>query len=319
MRIVEALAQLPPTETQATLLNIATSDDSGEVRSQAALAMAATGKHVELMQMLNRELQDGRGGAALPAFVTVADRYGIPDEVKGYPAIAVGINLIQRRWQHARAFLMERAWKTAIAGGLSMAVLQILLFLSVLLSPEKFQEILAVVSLPAWIFINVITGVVWGGLLGAGLGFLTALSDGVFHRDAGKVPRAWYGGLAGFIHSGFILFTASATGTWASVPPRIYVPVYLLYGFLAGAVLTFVIPRQGEKWNARQQASRFVLVCFSLLLISTIAVWIAYGMQFQTENAIPDLQAFILLSLLFPFGLLLALRGKREGAIRATG
>jgi hypothetical protein len=310
-RIVEALAQSQGAGSDGALFDIASSDDSGEVRSEAALAVAGRGKHSEILEALAQDLGRDRGGSALAAFVAVADRFGIPEGVEGYPKLSVALTLLQIRWRYSRGLIFQRSLKIALGGGLSMAMLQVLLFVSVLISPEKFQEILEVVSLPAWIFINILTGLVWGGLFGAGLGALTSFSDEVLYRDRRWFPRAMASGFAGLIHSGFILFTASTTGTWASVTPQIYIPVYILYGFLSGAFFSFVIRDGATGWTRKESVIRLSFVSGSLLIISTITVWIAYGMQFQAENAIPDLFAFLLLSVLFPLGILMTLRGTR--------
>jgi hypothetical protein len=203
-----------------------------------------------------------------------------------------------------------------LGAAIAMAIISIISLLQLqIVLPQELREATEFVPLPIWIFTNVLLGLVWGGLQGASTGLVTGLADAFWEGKSWKRMRILLASFAGLVHSGFVLFTASASGVWASEGPSVYVPVYLIYGLIMGASFSLVVPRLNVSSSLRQQLFQSLRASLILILFGVISVFIAYGGHLDDRNFRLDLFMFIVTALLFPLGFTLALtRSKGENA-----
>lgn len=317
-QIVEALEGLNTEEANRSLLRVVEKDDSASVRSDAAVAAAKRGLANEVVERLLADLNQSGDPAALTAFVAVADELGLPKDVGPHPKFLVRLGLAQRRWKARRSDILRQAARAALAGAIAMTVVAVGPILpSALVNPGSYQEILEVVPLTVWLFTNTLLGVLWGGLVGASVGFSIGLADALWGGRAPLHARLPFASLAGLVHSAFILFTASASGSWADSPPGVYFPVYILYGILVGGALSIVVPELGTKASVRLQLARTAWTAAMVAFASAIAAYLAYEGNLQSESFIRDLILFMIYSILFPLAVALAFKRRRERRTRA--
>jgi DNA-binding SARP family transcriptional activator len=313
MRIVEALKGLKGEEADEALLRIAVSDDSSAVRSEAAIAASQRGKHDTVVMRLVEEINVGGDGAAMSAFVSVIDEVGLPEQVGPYPKLPVAVALAQRRWRANRIGILRQVARAIFGGAVAMAIISLISVLQLQIAlTEEFREATEFVPLPVWIFTNTLLGLVWGGLQGASTGLATGLADALWRGKSWNRMRILLASLAGLIHAIFILFTASTSDVWASEGPSVYVPVYIIYGLIVGAVFSLVVPRLNTSALLRQQLFQSLRASLILMLFGIISVSITYGGNLGDRAFRLDLVMFIVTALIFPLGFALAL-GRRKG------
>ena len=244
----------------------------------------------------------------MAAFVAVADEVGLPQGVGPYPKFSVGLSLAQRRWKSNKGSILRLALRTALGGAAAMAlVANLQLIPAAIMTPEDFRQNLELTSLPMWIFSNVLLGLLWGGLLGGGVGFSTALADAMWKGKAQGRWRWIFGSFAGLIHSFFLILLSLFEGFKPVADASIFVPVYLLYGMLTGGALSLVVPKPGAVSSPRVQLMRSMKASGLIALIALPAVYLVYR-----EGMASAIVLHLLVALFFPLGLALALIGVRE-------
>lgn len=307
-RIVEALKDLEVERASRELLRIAMEDDAASVRSEAAVAAARQGRLKDVVEGLLEEVNSRGGNAAMAAFVAVADEVGLPKGVDTYPKFSVGLSLAQRRWRADKGRILRLALRTALGGAVAMAlVANLQLIPSAIMTPDAFKQNLELTSLPMWIFSNALLGLLWGGLLGGGVGFTTALADSMWRGRAQGRWRWILGDFAGLIHSFFLILLSLFEGFKPTAYASIFVPVYLLYGMLTGGALSQVIPMPGAASSTQSQLIRSIKASGLIALIALPAVYLVYR-----EEMTSAIVLHLLVALFFPLGLALAMIGVRE-------
>jgi DNA-binding SARP family transcriptional activator len=313
MQIVEALKGLKGEEADEALLRIACSDDSSEVRSEAAVAASQRNKHEAVIKHLVEEINTSGDAAALTAFVSVIDEVGLPAVVGPYPKLPVAVALAQRRWHANRMGILRQAARATLGAAIAMAIISVISLLQLQIAlPQELREATEFVPLPVWIFTNILLGLVWGGLQGASTGLATGLADAFWEGKSWKRMRILLASLAGLVHSGFVLFTASTSGVWASEGPSVYVPVYLIYGLIMGVAFSLVVPRLNLLNSLRQQLFQSIRASLILIVFGVISVFIAYGGHLDDRSFRLDLFMFIITAMLFPLGFAVAF-SRRKG------
>jgi DNA-binding SARP family transcriptional activator len=313
MRIVEALKGLKGEEADEALLRIAVSDDSSAVRSEAAVAASQRGKSDTVITQLVEEINVGGDGAAMSAFVSVIDEVGLPEQVGPYPKLPVAVALAQRRWRANRIGILKQAARAALGAAVAMVLISWigLLQLEIALT-EELREATELVPLPVWFFTVTLLGLVWGGLQGVSTGLATGIADAFWRGKSWKRMRILFASLAGLVHSGFIIFTASTSDTWTSEGPSIYVPVYLIYGLIVGVAFSLVVPRLNLSTSLRQQLIQTIRASLIMMLFGIICLFIAYGGNTGDRAFRLDLVMFIISASLYPLGVALTF-GRRRG------
>jgi hypothetical protein len=258
------------------------------------LAAAAKGRLDEVAIGLVAELESGSEAAPLTALVALEDEHGLPPDAGPYPRLPVALALAQRRWRAQGDLIRRQAVRAGLGGALAWALFAMLLpvYYSVAY-PQEFGETSGdLVSLPMWMIINGISGLVVGGLLGTSSGFAVGLADALWKGRSRVRWRLAIGSLAGFI------------------------PTYLLYGLLQGLILTFVIPPLGSLSPPRQQLIRSAGVGVASALLTIPCVLLLYDIQDPFELTTRMIQAFLL-----PLGLGLALssRERRAASVDLSG
>ena len=313
MRIVEALKGLDGEEADEALFNIAIRDDSASVRSEAAVAASIRGKRDIVVRRLREEINAGGDAAAMSAFVSVIDDVGLPEQVGPYPKLPVAVALVRRRWRANRVGILKQVARATLGAAVAMVMISWigLLQLEIALT-EKFRESTEFVPLPVWFFTVTLLGLVWGGLQGASTGLVTGMADAFWRGKSWMRMRILFASLAGLVHSGFIIFTASTSDTWTSEEPSIYVPVYLIYGLIVGAAFSLVVPRLNLSTSLRQQLIQSIWASLIMMLFGIICLFIAYGGNMGDRTFRLDLVMFIISAWLYPLGIALSL-GRRKG------
>ena len=120
--------------------------------------------------------------------------------------------------------------------------------------PQEFGETSGdLVSLPMWMIINGISGLVVGGLLGTSSGFAVGLADALWKGRSRVRWRLAIGSLAGLVYAGYLILFCLIGAFAPSAVAMAFIPTYLLYGLLQGLILAFVIPPLGSFSAPRQQ------------------------------------------------------------------
>jgi hypothetical protein len=83
--------------------------------------------------------------------------------------------------------------------------------------------------------------------------------------------------LAGLVFSGYLILFTSLKLYDIPAPPVVYVPVYLLYGLVLGAMFSFMIPQLGDHMELRGLISRFIWVAVIIGIATTIQMYLCYG------------------------------------------
>jgi hypothetical protein len=288
-------------------------EDAGSVRAEAAVAAAARGQLGKVTEGLLEQVHSNGGSAAMAAFVAVADEVGLPEDVGSYPTLTVGVALAQRRWREDKTLILKQSGKAAIGGAIAMALVANLQIIpSIWITPEAIDQYLEFTTIPMWILSNALIGLMWGGILGAGMGFLVGLADSLWR---GRSKGRWhlvFGGLAGLIHAFFLVMMSASGGLAPTADAAIYAPVYLLYGLLIGGVLSNVIPVLGQSFPFRKQVLKSLGISLVLTFLAAPTVYVIYR-----ERMLSALILHFLVAVLFPLGLVGALSGKTsKGVVR---
>ncbi|MFC2046335.1 BTAD domain-containing putative transcriptional regulator, partial [Chloroflexota bacterium] len=116
MQVVEALKGLPGDEAAESLVRVALSDDSSNVRTEAALAAAKKDRLEEVASGLTKELAMGSEAAPLAAVVALEDEFGLPGNGVPYPRFPVVTALAHRRWQAQRGNIVRQTVRAGLGG-----------------------------------------------------------------------------------------------------------------------------------------------------------------------------------------------------------
>jgi len=310
-RIVEAMKGLESEAATQGLLRIAMQDDAGSVRSEAAVAAAGRGQLKAVVDGLLEEVNSRGGVAAMAAFVAVADEIGLPDNVGSYPKVSVGTALAQRRWREDKSLILKQTIRAALGGALAMALVANLQIIpSAWMTPDLIDQYLEFTTLPVWIFSNALLGLMWGGLLGAAMGFFVSLGDSLWSGKSTGKWRYFLGGLAGLVHSFFLILMSLSGGLKPMAEASVYVPVYLFYGLLIGGVLSRALPTLGVTLALRRQVIHSMGISAIVAIVAAPTVYVVYREQMATA-----LVLHFLFALLFPMGLAAALSGAKKNVI----
>ena len=212
------------------------------------------------------------------------------------------LRLVQRRWLRSREAAVRRTLRAGIGGSLALAAVGSLLpLLAVLVRPEVFERNLEVISIAAWVVSGALAGLVWGGLQGVVSGGVVSLVDVVW---ASRSPSFWrfvIAGGGGLVFSFFFIIFSSAGLFSPPSPPAVYAPVFLLYGFLQGGALSWVIPRLGQRYPQGLLTLKCLQASITIGLVALPMIYLVYHEFLLTRLPIDWLYA-----LLMPAGLALA-------------
>ncbi len=275
--IVEALCGIADPPATEVLLRVACSDDAHLVRSLAALEVASRSLHNKVVEELSRQAREQGDPAAITALVAVIDEYGLPEGNWTYPRLPVTMGLIQRRWLKGREAIRRRTIQGAVGGGIAVGLLgSSLPLLAILVYPEAFEKNLEFISVPAWTLSGAIAGLVWGVLQGLASGFALSLTDVIRPARHSAAWRFIAGGLAGLVFSILWILFASAGLLSPAAGPEVFVPVFLVYGFLQGGALSWVIPRLGVPVSMRLLALRVLQASLFIGLVALPSITLVY-------------------------------------------
>jgi class 3 adenylate cyclase len=304
MAIVEALCGISNPLTTPVLMRVAATDDAQAVRSRAALEVASRGQYDQVMQLLAQQSSEQGDLAAIAAMVAVIDEYGSPKEKVAYPRFPVVVGLAQRRWRRGSDAIRRRSLQGVVGGGLALGLLGCFLYpLAGLVNPVAIEANRQFISVSAWILSGAIVGLLWGGLQGVASGFTVQAAD-VFWPS--KYSGAWRfvaGGLAGMVFSALMILFASAGLISPAAGPQVYVPVFLVYGFLQGGALSWVIPRLGAPVSGHLLTVKVFQTSLFIGLVAIPAIFLVYQESSLTRLPIDGLYA-----VLMPSGMALATR-----------
>jgi class 3 adenylate cyclase len=304
LAIVEALCEMPDPQADPVLLRVAESDDAPAVRARAARVVAGRGQHAQVALVLARQAREGGDPAAIAALVAVIDEYGLPEGSGAYPRIPVAVGLVQRRWMSGREAVRRRAVQGMVGGGLALGLLGGLLpLLAILIAPQAIEFNRQFVSISAWVLAGAIAGMLWGGLQGRASGFAVGLADVLLPVRQSATWRFVAGGSAGMVFSVLSILFASTDLMYPVAGPQMYVPVFVVYGFLQGGALAWVISRPGAAVSGRFLVIKVLLVSLFIGLVATPSIFLVYQ-----ERSLSRLPLDWLYAILMCGGLALATR-----------
>ena len=247
----------------------------------------------------------------MEAFVAVADEIGLPEDVGSYPKISIGIALAQRRWREHKSHILKQTGRAALGGALAMAlVANLQLIPTALMTPDDFRQNLELTSLPLWIFSNALLGILWGGLLGAAIGFTVRFADSMWQGKNNGRWRFTLGALAGVVHAFFLILLPLAEGFNSTAEAAIFIPVYLVYGLLTGGALTWVIPSSGVHWRTRDRLMRVIYSTGFIAIIALPTVYLVYQ-----DEMVSAIVLHLLVAFFFPLGLAVTMARIKESPI----
>jgi hypothetical protein len=315
MNVVEALRGLPGDAAADSLVRVALTDDAPNVRTEAALAAASRGRLHAVAAGNARELGSANDAAPLSAVVALEDEFGLPEDVGPYPTFPVAAALVQRRWQAQRATILRQTFRAGLGGALAWAVVSMCIPLFYfLVLPDEFREASGdLVSLPTWMFINFLSGLVVGGLLGSASGFAVGLADALWKGASRRRWRLLVGSLAGLVHAGYLIVFCLIGAWFPSASASVYIPVYIVYGLLQGLIATFVIPPLGTLASPRQQLVRSVLAGGASVLVTIPCVYLLYEIE-----APHNLYTRLILAFALPFGIGMALSSRSRRVVQRS-
>jgi hypothetical protein len=152
---------------------------------------------------------------------------------------------------------------------------------------------------------------VLGAAQGTALGLAVGIADAVWRGKLRGRGRLLFGGLAGLVYS-FNFILLSLTGLLEPHSgPVVYIPVYILYGVLLGAALSFVIPRLGTPSPVWTQIARSVWATVGIVPATILCAFLVYH-----EETSGVLLHRIILVFLLALGLGLALSRGRGTPIK---
>jgi hypothetical protein len=108
-------------------------------------------------------------------------------------------------------------------------------------------------------------------------------------------------GLGGLVFSILMVLFAMAGLFKPTESPGIYVPIFIVYGFLQGGALSWVIPRLGNRLQGRQLALKTLQASIFIGLMAIPAIYLVYQ-----ESSLARLPLDWFYALLMPAGLGLA-------------
>ncbi len=311
MRIVQALKGLKGEEADEALLNIAITDDSSAVCSEAAVAASQRGKHDIVVMRLVEKINVGGDGAAMSAFVSVIDEVGLPEQVGPYPKLPVAVALAQRRWRDRRGLILRQMWRAGIGAGIAGILHGSAAPLYMALSfPNEFQETLSFVGgITAWMLSGALGFLPIGALQGLASGFMVGLADVLWRGRSRKWWRLLFGCLAGLVHSALIIaYTLMRGSGKPPTSPGVYISMYLLYGLFLGGVFSIVIPEVGTTSTVAQYLRRTALGIVAAVLVTIPPYMVAW-----LDEATGVLPNRIMFAILLPLGIAIALRNTGKG------
>jgi DNA-binding SARP family transcriptional activator len=298
-RIVGALKSLEADSATDALLRIAIEDDVARVRSEAAVVAAERGQLKAVVDGLLEEVNARGGTAAMAAFVAVADEVGLPEDVGPYPKIPVGIALAQRRWRDGRGILGKQVRRgsigTAIAMALQGAATPVYMAIS---RPENFQDAQELVTIPAWVLSGAISALVVGAFQGLASSFMVGLADILWRGGSRRKWRIFFGSIAGLFQTLFLSIFSLVGLFRPEAEASVYVPVYLVYGLLIGAVLSMVVPKLGSSSSFRQRLPKVSTAALVIAIITVPYVYLVY-----LDQAKISLLSRLMYAILLPIGL----------------
>jgi len=310
MRIVEALEAMEGDASTDMLLEVVEREDSPSIRSRAALVVARTRGPSEVVETLLASLNEGRDPAALEALVAVSDEFGLPKSGQSYPGGAVVLGVAQRRWETSRGWIARQAVRAGIGAGLISGLNGALSpFYAALVSREELGPILSFVSLPAWMIAGAMGWLLIGALQGFVTGLAVGFGDAMWRGKRRRFMRTLLGATSGLVHSGILLLAASVAVEPPTTTPGLYRPVYVLYGLLLGAGLSWVFPAPGEAFPRRAQFSRWIQAAVWIGMVS-----LPYGLLVNDEASIGGFPRRLVFAVLLPLGMGVAVRGKHAKA-----
>ncbi|TET85354.1 MAG: hypothetical protein E3J37_02060 [Anaerolineales bacterium] len=306
MRIIQALKGLEYEEVDNVLLHVVESDDSAEIRTEAAVTLAQRGKQDVVVERLLEQMDLSDNAAAIAAFVAVADEAGLPDDVGPYPKLPVLAALAERRWKDGRRLLLRQVGRVSLGAVIISALHGSAAPFYIALSlPDSYHDTLQVLSLPTWILSGALGMMLIGGAQGLASSFAIGLAD-VFLR--GRTRRFWrhiLGSLAGFAHAGFLIVYTIMGNMEPTSESTVYISVCVFYSLLLGAALSIVFPQLGTSSSTRQQLKRAAWGAAAAALATTPYV-IGYLFYFsEAPGTVPERLVF---SILLTLGIALALR-----------
>ena len=277
MRIVEELADLKSREAEEALLQIVEGDDSPAIRSEAAVAVARKGRQRKVVEILLDGLNKPGEDTALAALAAVADEIGLPEDIGPYPKLPVFLGYVKRRWQFHRDSIRRQV----ILGLRGAAICSALIgttapFFISITSPEAFRTSVEVVPIAPWILLGAFTLLVIGGVQGAASSLAVGLADIIWDDQRRGRRRIYLGILAGFVFSGYLILFTSLRLYDLPTPPVVYIPVYLLYGVVLGAMFSFMIPQLGTHLSYRGLLTRFLWVAVVIGFATTLQMYFCY-------------------------------------------
>jgi len=304
MRIVEELADLKGQEAEEALLQVVDGDDSSAIRSEAAVAAAQRGMQRKVVELLLDDLNKPGEDTALAALAAVADEIGLPEDIGPYPKLPVFLGFVRRRWQ----FHQDSIRRQVIQGSRGAALYSALIgatapFFLAITSQEAFRMSLEVVPIAPWILLGAFTLLVIGGGQGAMSSLAVGLADVIWDDWRRGRRRILLGIFAGLVFSGYlILFTLLGLYDLPTTP-AVFIPVYLVYGVVLGAMFSFMIPQLGDHVSLREQLTRFLLVAAGIGFATIFQMYFCYR-----ELDIPYLIFRALFPIMIALGLGLTLR-----------
>jgi hypothetical protein len=189
------------------------------------------------------------------------------------------------------------------------AVATLQLVPTAILTPGEFQETLQFVPLPIWVISNALMGFLWGGIQGAATGLLVGCVDAFARNFPKRKWRLGVAGATGLVHSAFLILLTVIGGFNPAVGPSIYVPIYLLYGFLVGGALSLVIPPIGSFFPTKLRLIRSLWASFVIMLVALPAVYGVYR-----AGAGSAIILHFMYAILFPLGLGFAFGEEKKGS-----
>ncbi len=307
--LVKALCGIQETQATEVLLRVTASDDLHEVRTLAAVEAARRDRLVDVQRILATAAGKQEDPAALSALVAVIDEFGSLPPGIDYPRLPVAIELMRQRWSKGHAAIFARTKRAVIGGSLALAVLgSSIPLLAFLIYPSDFQRNTEFLSVAAWILSGALAGLVWGALQGFASGAALGLGDVLWSARLSTAGRFAIAGVGGLVFSVLMIVFTSAGLFSPTAGPGVYVPVFIVYGFIQGGALSWVIPRLDARPPGRLLALNALKASLLIGLAALPAIYLVYQ-----ETTLGRLPIDWLYALLMPAGIALAQRSRQAG------
>jgi class 3 adenylate cyclase len=296
LEIVQTLCTIPDEQVILILLDVISTDDNDEVLSRAAVEASRRGMLNEVFSTLIDRTLGRQNPAAIAALIVIVDEFGNPPTQRtDYPGFQVMVGLIQLRWQRGRAAVGQRSIRSLVGGTLALAILGCFIpLLALWIYPEDFEQNRRFVSIAAWVLSGAFVGGFWGGIQGFFSGLITGLVDVLWSGKSSAARRFFIAGIAGLVFSLlFILFALSGL-LKPTAGPQIYVPVFLVYGYLQGCGLSWVIPRLGERFQRSVLLRKYLKTTLYIGAIAPLFVYLVYHDQTLARLPIDWLYAVLM-------------------------